>query len=179
MRHCPVPLLAVSSRAKSRLVPAIANMVVTTDFSDGTPDALTYAFSIAKEFKSKVTLLHVIDNVSVDVAPRLRDPLVRGISEKLESLVPNDIHKQCDVTVRVETGMPWRVILKTIQSQKAGLIVMNVHGKGMLERALMGSTAERVLRGSPCPVLLIPPMKPAKSGRFRQSRRSKSSRKAA
>jgi len=37
--------------------------------------------------------------------------------------------------------------------------VMNIHGKGMLDRALLGSTAERVVRAASCPVMLIPPIK--------------------
>jgi len=39
------------------------------------------------------------------------------------------------------------------------LLVMNIHGKGMLDRALLGSTAERVVRAASCPVMMIPPMK--------------------
>jgi hypothetical protein len=45
---------------------------------------------------------------------------------------------------------------------------MNIHGKGMLDRALLGSTAERVVRSAKCPVLLIPPMK--KAGRKTRGR---------
>ena len=59
--------------------------------------------------------------------------------------------------------------------QKAGLIVvMNVRGKGILERAPMGSTAERALRGSSCSLLRIPPTKPAT-----KPRQTKSNRRAA
>jgi len=36
---------------------------------------------------------------------------------------------------------------------------MNIHGKGMLDRALLDSTAERVVRAASCPVMMIPPMK--------------------
>ena len=174
IRHCPVPLLAIGSSGTSRMVPpAIARMVVTTDFSEGTSDAMAYACSIAAECQSKITLLHVMNDVTADVGLRLRDPLIRGIREKLDALVPKGIRDWCDVQTHVDTGTPWRVILKTIQSEKPGLLVMNVHGKGMLERALVGSTADRVLRGTSCPVLLIPPMKAAaKSGRAKTKRKA-------
>src|SRR2546425_5174729 len=65
----------------------------------------------------------------------------------------------CDVDTRVETGVPYRIILRTLEDEKIDLLVMNIHGKGMLDRALLGSTAERVVRAAPCPVMLIPPMK--------------------
>jgi len=168
MRHCPVPLLVIGSNGATRMVPpAIARMVVTTDFSSGTADAMNYAFSIAGESQSKVTLLHVVNDGSAVADNKAREPLLRTVRAELEKLVPDEVRAWCEVNTQVETGTPWRVILKKTQSEKPGLLVMNVHGKGMLERALVGSTADRVLRGSCCPVLLIPPMKSRKS---RQSR---------
>jgi nucleotide-binding universal stress UspA family protein len=169
MRHCPVPLLVISSSGTSRMVPPlIPRMVVTTDFSEGTGEAMAYAFSIAGECQSKVTVLHVVNDVSAEFGPRMRDPLLREIREQLEGLVPKQVRDWCDVKTRVESGVPWRVILQTIQAEKPGLLVMNVHGKGLLERALVGSTADRVLRGASCPVLMIPPMKAA--GRVKRAR---------
>jgi len=175
MRHCPVPILAIRSSGTSRMVPPlIPRMLVTTDFSEGTSDAMAYAFSIAGECQSKVTLLHVINDTTADLNPRLRDPLLREIRGKLEGMIPQSVRDWCDVKTRVESGMPWRVILKAIESERPGLLVMNVHGKGLLERALVGSTAERVARGALCPILLIPPMKAAG-----KSKRSKAKGKAA
>jgi nucleotide-binding universal stress UspA family protein len=173
IRHCPVPLLVIGSNGANRMVPpAIARMVVTTDFSAGTADAMNYAFSIAGESQSKVTLLHVINDASTDLNAKTREPLLRTIRTELESLVPEEARVWCDVRTKIETGTPWRAILKTIQSEKPGLLVMNVHGKGMLERALVGSTADRVLRGSCCPVLLIPPMKSGKAQGSRVKRQA-------
>jgi nucleotide-binding universal stress UspA family protein len=51
------------------------------------------------------------------------------------------------------------MILKTIEEERPDLLIMNIHGKGMLDRALLGSTAERVVRVASCPVMMIPPMK--------------------
>jgi nucleotide-binding universal stress UspA family protein len=63
------------------------------------------------------------------------------------------------VNTQVEIGAPYRIILRVLEDEKIDLLVMNIHGKGMLDRALLGSTAERVVRVAPCPVMLIPPMK--------------------
>jgi nucleotide-binding universal stress UspA family protein len=55
-------------------------------------------------------------------------------------------------------GEPYRVIQEIIDTEKPGLVVMNIHGKAMLDRFLLGSTAERVVRScaDKCAFLLIP-----------------------
>jgi len=61
--------------------------------------------------------------------------------------------------------LPLTAILKNVKRENVDLIVMNIHGKGMLDRALLGSTAERVVRGAGVPVLLIPPLAAGKRKR--------------
>lgn len=165
MRHCPVPLLVIGGRRKAAATPpAIDSILVTTDFSDGSADALPYAFSIAQECKAKIDLLHVVDEMVMEAASEIRETVIDGVRKKLERLVPGKFKSSRETKTTVTTGTPYQVILKTAKKDKVGLIVMNVHGKGMLERVLVGSTAERVLRGAECPVLLIPPKAPAKPG---------------
>ena len=157
MRHCTVPLLVTASDRHIRSAPpAIRRILVTTDFSEGTAGTLKYAFSMAQECQAKITLLHIVDDVSVDLPYKLRESVIRGVRRKLEELLPSGVRDWCDIKTRIETGMPYRAILKILKSEKADLLVMNVHGKSLLERALIGSTAERVVRAAPCPVLLIP-----------------------
>jgi nucleotide-binding universal stress UspA family protein len=157
LRRVDVPLLTIGSIANGTKAPtAIRRILVTTDFSEGTGDAIRYAFSIGQEYQAKVTLMHVLNDISAD-SGRYRDTLIKSIRTELEDLVPDDARDWCDVSTRVETGLPWTRILDTAKRDKIDLLVMNVHGNGMLHRALVGSTAERVVRGSPAPVLLIPP----------------------
>ena len=93
--------------------------------------------------------------------------------DSFEDLVPAEVRNWCDVTTRVEFGMPYRLILRVLGKEKPDLLVMNIHGKGMMERALIGSTAERIVRSAKCPVLLIPPIKKTKTaGKPRTSRRA-------
>jgi len=158
LRHLPIPILTIGPGKKTMAPPAIRRILVTTDFSDGTPDAMRYAFSVAQECQSKVTLLHVLNEMSVDIAPRYRDSLIRSIRGQLEGLVPNEARNWCEVSTCVQSGMPVPAILKALKRERVDLLVMNIHGKGMLDRALLGSTAERVVRGAGIPILLIPPM---------------------
>jgi len=164
MRICPVPLLAIAAAKRPTAAPpAIKRIVVTTDFSEGTADALEYAFSIAQECQANIVLVHVIDDAATaEVNVKRLESLFAQIRKKLEDLVPDEARTWCDVETIVESGTPYRVIQNILKSQKPGLLVMNVHGKNMVDRALIGSTAERVVRGADCPVLLIPPKAQAK-----------------
>jgi nucleotide-binding universal stress UspA family protein len=159
LRHTPVPLVTISGAGERCITPKFRRILVTTDFSEGTSDALAYAFSVAQENESQVTLLHVVHDVPADVSGRYRDPLMAGVRKQLDDLVPPEAKNWCDIVTRVEVGVPYRMILRTLEDEKVDLLIMNIHGKGMLDRALLGSTAERVVRVASCPVMLIPPLK--------------------
>jgi nucleotide-binding universal stress UspA family protein len=160
LRHSPVPLVTISAMDERAFnMPRFRRILVTTDFSDGTPDALAYAFSVAQENESQVTLMHVLHDISADLSGKYRDSLINGLRRQLDDMVPAEARNWCDIVTRVETGVPYRIILRTIEDERPDLLVMNIHGKGMLDRALLGSTAERVVRAASCPVMMIPPMK--------------------
>src|SRR5215831_585137 len=160
LRHIPVPLVTMSAaREQPWTESRFKRILVTTDFSDGTADALAYAFSVAQENESEVVLLHVLDDVSMDSVGKYRDLLIDGVRKQLEDLVPPEAGNWYDIVTRVEKGVPYRMILKTIKDERPDLLVMNIHGKGMLDRALLGSTAERVVRAASCPVMMVPSMK--------------------
>jgi len=159
MRHSPVPLLTISASGELPPAQRFRRIVVTTDFSEGTPDALAHAFSVAQENEAEITLLHVVHDIAADVSGKYRESILKGVEKQLQNLIPAEARNWCEVNTRVETGVPYRIILRTLEDEKVDLLVMNIHGKGMLDRALLGSTAERVVRAASCPVMLIPPMK--------------------
>ena len=84
---------------------------------------------------------------------------VQEIRQELENRVPADVREGCSIETRVESGEPYEEILNVAKETRADLLMMNIHGKSRLDRALLGSTAERVIRGVPCPVIAIPRMK--------------------
>src|SRR5207244_4753789 len=129
MRHSPVPLLTISaSGEKSAANPRFRRILVTTDFSDGTQDALAYAFSVAQENESQIELLHVVHDVAAEVSGKYRDSLIQGVHKQLDDLVPAEVKTWCDVVTRVETGMPYRLILRALEDEKIDLLVVNIHG---------------------------------------------------
>jgi nucleotide-binding universal stress UspA family protein len=172
LRHSPVPLVTINGTGDP-LVPAqFRRILVTTDFCEGSSDALSYAFSVAEENESRIILLHVLHDVAADLSGKYRDALIQRIQKQLEDLVPREARTWCDVASRVETGIPYQIILRTIEDEKIDLLVMNIHGKGMLDRILLGSNAGRIVRAASCPVMLIPPLKRKSRRRARSGRQA-------
>jgi nucleotide-binding universal stress UspA family protein len=68
-----------------------------------------------------------------------------------EERVPKDL--DCDTEILF--GKPFVEILKFAKEENADLIVMATHGRGAISHLLMGSTAEKVVRKAPCPVLTV------------------------
>src|SRR5262249_5876725 len=102
LRRSPAPVLALSSTVKG--ASRVRRILVTTDFSKGTVNALNYAFSIAKENHAAVTLLHVLEGNRALISEVYRRRLVRNVEKRLLSLVPADVRETCDVDIRVEAG---------------------------------------------------------------------------
>jgi len=104
---------------------------------------------------------------AADAAGKYRDQLVRGIELQLHKFIPERAFEECEIETRLEAGSPSTVIPKIVKSGSYDLLVMNIHGKRLIDRALVGSTAERTLRATAgiCPVLLIPPARTARRKR--------------
>jgi nucleotide-binding universal stress UspA family protein len=158
MRHSPVPVLTMSSNERIH-EPAFRRILVATDFGDGTAEAVDYAFSIAQENDSEITMLHVVRDLKMELLIEERRSLIEVARKGLENLVPPDAGNWCEVSTRVEEGLPHRIILQTLETMEPDLLVMSIHGKTMFERAFHVNTAERVVRVASCPVMLIPSMK--------------------
>lgn len=163
---------------------AITHLLVPTDFSEPATDALRYALEEARLHRAKVTLLHVLPARSeTDVyyvtgsaelpRPGGLDPAVetclgalsasepRGVRSdpseealtRLRDLMPDSFHGTWEV--EVAAGGAADTIVRFARERHVDLIVMGTHGRAGLQRMLLGSVAERVLRLAPCPVLTV------------------------
>ena len=153
LRRVPVPILTIGRIEGHAPARDIQRILVGIDFSEGSAEAAAWGLSIAEKSRASVTLVHVTDFVTGDVPDRYRQSLLKGIRFEMEHLVPAGASH---VTTRVEFGVPYQVLLALAGREKAGMIVIGTHGKSMLDRTLLGTTAERVIRGSSCPVLAVP-----------------------
>jgi universal stress protein A len=143
-----------------------SRILVPTDFSKFSDTALKSAIDIAKQFNSKIYLLHVIDkgmqqsisdySMSPEVMVRFKSDSFKVSHEQLEQEI-NRISKskKLDVSFSIKEGTPYDVILKEQQVNKIDLIVIASHGRTGMMKHLIGSVAEKVMRGAKCPVLLV------------------------
>ena len=113
---------------------AYRRILITTDFSDGTQEALDYAFGIAQRNHSQVTLLHVVQDEDIDLSARDRNSLMKAARKELDDLVPADARRVCRVLTKVEIGLPYRTVLRTLEKVKPDLVVMNDNDQSMLDR---------------------------------------------
>lgn len=136
-----------------------------TDFSENSHYAFTYALHLARTHRSKLLILHVSPEAVFPEQLTIYLP-----SEKVEELwasqkeanhqeiKTNYLHKMegfDNYQVLVKEGEPFLEIIRTAKEESADLIVMGTHGRTGLDHIFFGSTAERVVRKSPCPVLTI------------------------
>jgi len=128
-----------------------------TDFSDHSAFALPLACALARDHGARLVLLHVAPRPVIvygeGVIPPLADDYPERLREELHQLQVPDPSIPVDRQFR--EGDPVTEILAVAEDTNADLIVMGTHGRTGLERLLMGSVAEQVMRKAPCPVLTV------------------------
>lgn len=143
---------------------SIQRILFPTDFSEASTPAFEYAVMLAGRFEAQLELVTVVEDIiltehmSVTVVhvDEILEDLDRAAAKRLaelQSRVPEGIRS----SVAVVRGTPFLEILRCAKRDKADLIVMGTHGRTGLSHVLMGSTAEKVVRKSSCPVLTVKP----------------------
>ena len=142
---------------------ALKRILVPIDFSPLSKKALQYAFRFAEGFRAGITLLHVIEP---DVPPAFDGLMIASPTS------PNGNRTKCanrlkvlagSMAIRatnyvqstVRTGLPANEIVEAAKESDVDLIVIATHGFTGWKHFAIGSTAERVARAAPCPVLVV------------------------
>ena len=134
-----------------------------TDFSEGSFHALPYAVDLAKHYNAKLYMLHIVYDVFKATDSHIphisADELYKEISEwankEIDTCCIEEIRGLPNVKKVVLQGIPFDEIVKFAEKEKIDLIIMGTYGKKGLERFIFGSTAERVVRNAPCPVMTV------------------------
>lgn len=164
LRRAPVPLLTVSQPEEQRETWAISggHILYATELPVAeTGQGLQIAYDLAQAFNAVLTILHVIDLIRVDYGtlyppPIDHEQLKDRVLARLRHSVPDLIREDKRVRTEVREGKPHQVILDTATELNADLIVVNLRSKGRIERALLGATADRVVRVANGPVMSVP-----------------------
>ena len=141
---------------------AIKSILVSVDLAEGSDRVLDYALDFASKLGARLTLLHVY-NLPVynfpdgsfvptaEVAAQVGDAARRSLDATLANLKGRGI----ELTGMLRSGPPAQEICDVAKEVGADLIIMGTHGRGALGRAVLGSTANAVVRTATVPVLTV------------------------
>ncbi|MCC6549880.1 MAG: universal stress protein [Ignavibacteriaceae bacterium] len=144
----------------------ISNVLLSTDFSDFSLSAADYAITVAKLNDATLHLLHVVEKTPPILAIRSldlsEDKILKGIlseaQENLEKVVKKlETESGLKVVASVVRGIDYQEIVDYAAGNKVDMIVIATHGRTGLLHTLIGSVAEKVIRYSKVPVLVVTP----------------------
>jgi len=134
------------------------SIVLPTDGSEGTENAVTHALELAETFDSKLHVINVVDVRNfydgVNWEEVLQDVELKG-GEIVGEIVQKAEDRGIEADQKVIRGIPHQEINDYAEEENADLVVMGSHGRKGLERMLLGSVTEKVLRTSERPVLTV------------------------
>jgi len=129
------------------------NVLVATDFSDASKQAVLYATSLARRHGSKLFVTNVVTSRSESA---LMDGWRTGQQEIMKQLLANRLDG-IEHELIVRSGDIWKVLAQLIAERKIDLVVIGTHGRTGVRKLILGSVAENIFRQAPCPVMTLGP----------------------
>lgn len=145
---------------------SLESILIPTDGSDGAMVGARRGINLAAAAGADVVTLSVIDDreaePSLSSDPERRTERQELLEEQAQQAVDEvgalaRRHLSGSVETAVEWGIPFDTIVDYAEQHDVDLIAMGTHGRSGLQRVLLGSVAEKVLRASSVPVLMVPP----------------------
>jgi nucleotide-binding universal stress UspA family protein len=140
-------------------------ILYATDFSEVSKKALDYVKQLKDAGTKEVVVLHVIDigefaSTALDEGGALDiKKLERDMDEyttREMGQIETELRKSgLNVKLRIERGVPLRVILRVEEEEDVSVVVLGSHGKGLVQEIFLGSVSEGIIRRSKRPVLVI------------------------
>jgi nucleotide-binding universal stress UspA family protein len=167
IRTATCPTLVVPPRAPDVAPDApvrFRRVLCPVDFSESSLRAIAYAVNVAEQSDAKLRLLHVVEApVVLNQEPSVTTPSLlaaraatgANARRHLHELVPERAQAYCTVDSVVAERRGYDEILRQVAELQADLVVMGVHGRGVVDRLLFGSTTHHVIRAAVCPVLIV------------------------
>ena len=141
----------------------IRKIVVPIDFSPSSEGAATYAAAFARRVGASLHLIHALEpsmltrgalGSSEILSGEHIDDLYWAARTRLSAL-GETLSLEGRISKEVRPGLPSNVITSAVIDLGADLVIMSTHGRSGVSHLLMGSVAERVIRSSACPVLVV------------------------
>ena len=154
-----------AEKKTSRADVEVGAILVPIDFSACSLDAFRMAVSVARRYGAELLLVYVVDTRMLAAVERLGIPVTKDqmktIRHRIRLAFRGIMESEKEVKMRrlILEGSPFTEIMRLARTQKVDMIVMGAYGgrTGEVEKIFFGSTAEKIVRASPCPVLCVPP----------------------
>jgi nucleotide-binding universal stress UspA family protein len=172
LRKLPVPVMMVSRLSRP---PGFSRILFATDLSDASVTSFPAVLDFAKTMRSELVAFHAIERTmpvyqeAEAAVVDLREQLIEKARSGLATLAREAERRQGRIETVFDEGSAAELILKSAEKHIADLIVITIEDKGLLERALLGTTAERVIREAHAPVLALPAASVGAGGGTNQS----------
>lgn len=141
----------------------LQKILVPIDFSEYSKKALHYAIPFARQFNAKIILLYVVEPTIYPAdfsfgqigMPNVENELrVKG-EQELNELITGEVKGAVPAEALVKVGLPFVEVVSYAKDEGVDLIIVATHGHTGVEHILFGSTAEKIVRKAPCPVLVV------------------------
>jgi nucleotide-binding universal stress UspA family protein len=140
-----------------------SRILVPTDFSSGSEGAWAVARRLAGPLGAEIVLLHVLVEAplfsegpfTMKHANEVFEAARAWVEEALRGWTATAVAAGLQARWIVRAGVPYKEIVAAVTGERVDLVVLGTQGRGGLNRALLGSVADRVIRLAPCPVLTV------------------------
>lgn len=137
-----------------------SGILFATDGSQGSLSAEAYALALARSWSASLTVLHVLEfpsglDAENPVNRLYLAELMKQATQELVELKARAADRGVSAETKIATGIPSEEVLAAVRGEEPELIVVGTRGKTGLAHILLGSTAERIIRAAPCPVLAV------------------------
>ncbi len=167
LRRAPCDVLTVPADGPGRTAAAaridLSTIVCGVDFSPEALNAARAAFALAGRVDARLVLVHAIEWLAGERPPdytefnvaEFQARLICNAQQRLDAVADQVASDVRTVRTKVAVGRAYRELLRFASEERAGLVVIGQQGSGAAPLPLVGSTAEQVVRGSSCPVLIV------------------------
>ena len=145
----------------------IKKIMVACDFSEYSKQAMTYAAELAEMLKAELVITHVINQRDIDAVQQatIFSPAIsldeflnrqkENRSQQIDKLIEAASFTHLPVKKIIKTGVPFHQLIQAIEEEDVDLVVMGPKGRSNLDGILFGTTAEKMTRHCPVPLLSI------------------------
>ncbi len=158
------PVLLIPRRRRTSATGSFRHVAVAVDFSAGSTRTIEHALGLARHRDDRITLIHVLPGSSSRVPPHLygygidehEDPSIRDVRRRLHEAVPATRTSEAPIDTQVAQGDATTEIVQGVDNVGADLLIVGATTRGVVSRALFGTTVARLLRVTPVPMLVVP-----------------------